>query len=121
VIGTHSAGIKVKLRAAAVEGKANAALRNFVAEQLNLPKRAIRLERGSQVARQAHLCRRFERGRDTLSSAGEKLKLIERYSVITLSAHSISETKILGLPNFAPYSARSTSVTPRAREHAPHA
>src|SRR6476620_21313 len=40
---------------------------------------------------------------------------------MTLSAHSISETKILGLPNFAPNSARSVSVTPRAREQAPHA
>ena len=26
-----------------------------------------------------------------------------------------------GLPNFAAYSARSVSVTPLAREHAPHA
>ncbi len=42
------------------------------------------------------------------------------YSVITLSAHSISETKILGLPNFAPYPAKSASVIPLAREHAPH-
>src|SRR5215475_1825218 len=38
-----------------------------------------------------------------------------------LSAHSTKETKIFGLPNFAPYSARSASVTPRAREQAPHA
>src|SRR5438477_1333002 len=40
---------------------------------------------------------------------------------MTLSAHSISETKIFGLPNFALNSARSVSVTPRAREQAPHA
>lgn len=44
-----------------------------------------------------------------------------RYSVITLSAHSTSETKMAGLPNFAPQFARSASVTPRAREQAPHA
>ena len=43
------------------------------------------------------------------------------YSVMILSAHSASETKIFGLPNFAPYSARSVSVTPLAREHAPQA
>src|SRR6266705_7185708 len=43
------------------------------------------------------------------------------YSVMILSAHSTSETKILGLPYFAPCSARSVSVTPLAREHAPHA
>jgi hypothetical protein len=35
------------------------------------------------------------------------------------SAHSTSETKIAGLPNFAPQLARSASVTPRAREQAP--
>lgn len=43
------------------------------------------------------------------------------YSVITWSAHSTSDTKIGGLPNFAPKLLRSASVTPRAREHAPHA
>src|SRR4029077_17950138 len=43
------------------------------------------------------------------------------YSVMILSAHSTNETKIFGLPNFAPYSLRSASVTPRTREQAPHA
>jgi hypothetical protein len=41
------------------------------------------------------------------------------YSVIIRSAHSTSETKTAGLPNFAPQSFKSVSVTPRAREHAP--
>ena len=35
------------------------------------------------------------------------------------SAHSTSETNIAGLPNFAPHSFKSVSVTPRAREQAP--
>lgn len=46
VVGYYGDAIKIKLRAPALEGKANAALRNFLAEQLNLPERAIVLERG---------------------------------------------------------------------------
>ena len=41
------------------------------------------------------------------------------YSVMIRSAHSTSDTKIAGLPNFAPQSFKSVSVTPRAREQAP--
>jgi len=41
------------------------------------------------------------------------------YSLITRSAHSTNETKIAGLPHFAPQLVKSASVTPRAREHAP--
>jgi len=41
------------------------------------------------------------------------------YSVMMRSAHSTMDTKIAGLPNFAPQSFRSASETPRAREHAP--
>ena len=37
---------------------------------------------------------------------------------MTRSAHSTSETKIAGVPNFAPQLLRSVSVTPRAREQA---
>jgi len=37
------------------------------------------------------------------------------------SAHSTSETKIAGLPNFAPHWFKSVSATPRAREQAPQA
>ena len=43
------------------------------------------------------------------------------YSVMMRSAHSTSETKIAGLPNFAPHWLKSASVTPRAREQAPQA
>jgi uncharacterized protein len=46
VIGEHGGAIKVKLRAAAEEGKANAALRRFLAEELNVAQQAIVLERG---------------------------------------------------------------------------
>jgi len=46
VTGEHGAAIKIKLRAPAVEGKANAALRSFLADELKLPEDRIVLERG---------------------------------------------------------------------------
>ena len=46
VAGDHGGAIKIKLRAQAVEGKANAALRCFLADQLNISQRAIILEHG---------------------------------------------------------------------------
>jgi uncharacterized protein len=46
VAGEHGGAVKIKLRAPAVEGKANAALIRFIAEQLGLPRHAIVLERG---------------------------------------------------------------------------
>jgi len=48
VVGTHGAAIKIKLRAMAIEGKANAALLNFLAEQLEIAEHAIVLERGQK-------------------------------------------------------------------------
>jgi uncharacterized protein (TIGR00251 family) len=48
VIGAHGAAIKIKLRAPAVEGKANAALRSFLAEELKIPERKIALVRGQK-------------------------------------------------------------------------
>ena len=47
-MGEHGDAIKIKLRAPAVEGKANAALRSFLAEELKLPERNIALERGKK-------------------------------------------------------------------------
>src|SRR5262245_34129642 len=44
--GGHGGAIKIKLRAPAAEGKANAALIRFLAEQLKLPRHSIALERG---------------------------------------------------------------------------
>jgi uncharacterized protein (TIGR00251 family) len=46
VVGEHGGAIKIKLRAPAVEGKANAALIRFLTKQLKLPQHLIVLERG---------------------------------------------------------------------------
>ncbi len=46
VCGLHGEAIKIALRAPAQDGKANMALIDFVARQLNLPKSDIRLVSG---------------------------------------------------------------------------
>jgi hypothetical protein len=46
VVGEHRGAIKIKLRAPAVEGKANSALISFLADELNISQRAIVLEHG---------------------------------------------------------------------------
>jgi uncharacterized protein (TIGR00251 family) len=46
VVGEHGGAIKIKLRAPAVEGKANAALIRFLAKQLKLSRHSIVLESG---------------------------------------------------------------------------
>jgi uncharacterized protein len=48
VVGEHGDAIKVKLRAPAIEGKANTALRRFLAEKLSIPQRAIVLDHGER-------------------------------------------------------------------------
>ena len=48
VSGEYNSAIKIKLRAPAIEGKANAALRRFLAEKLGIPQRAIVLEHGER-------------------------------------------------------------------------
>jgi hypothetical protein len=48
VVGEHGDAIKIKLRAPASEGKANTALRKFLAEKLSIPQRAIALDRGER-------------------------------------------------------------------------
>src|SRR4029077_17677537 len=45
VMHAHGGAIKIRLRASALEGKANAALISFLAEELKIPARAIVLER----------------------------------------------------------------------------
>jgi uncharacterized protein (TIGR00251 family) len=55
VVGEHGDAIKIKLRAPALEGKANAALRSFLAEELKIPERNIVLERG-QKSRYKIIC-----------------------------------------------------------------
>jgi hypothetical protein len=46
IVGERAGVIRIKLRAPALEGKANAALLNFLAAELKIPKRTIALERG---------------------------------------------------------------------------
>lgn len=46
VAGTMGAAVKIKLRAPPVDGKANEALVEFLAEKLGVPRRAVTLERG---------------------------------------------------------------------------
>lgn len=46
VVGEHGGAIKIKLRARAVEGKANSALISFLADELNISQRAIVTEQG---------------------------------------------------------------------------
>jgi len=48
VVGEHGDAIKIKLRAPAVDGKANTALRRFLAEKLGIPQRAIVLKHGEK-------------------------------------------------------------------------
>jgi uncharacterized protein (TIGR00251 family) len=48
VVGEHGDATKIKLRAPAVEGKANTALRRFLAEKLSIPQRAVVLEHGEK-------------------------------------------------------------------------
>ena len=48
ISGEYNSAIKIKLRAPAIEGKANVALRKFLAEKLSIPQRAIILERGER-------------------------------------------------------------------------
>jgi len=48
ISGEYNSAIKIKLRAPAVDGKANAALRRFLAERLSVPQRAIVLESGER-------------------------------------------------------------------------
>jgi uncharacterized protein len=48
VVGEHGDAIKIKLRAPAVEGKANTALRRFLTEKLSIPQRAIVLDHGER-------------------------------------------------------------------------
>jgi uncharacterized protein (TIGR00251 family) len=46
VVGEHGAAIKMKLRAPAGEGKANAALRSFLSKELKIAERQIVLKHG---------------------------------------------------------------------------
>jgi uncharacterized protein YggU (UPF0235/DUF167 family) len=46
--GEHGGAIKINLRASPLKGKANAALRSFLAQELKMCEREIVLERGEK-------------------------------------------------------------------------
>ena len=48
VVGEHGGAVKIKIRARAVEGQANAALCAFLAKVLRLPRRQVQLRRGEK-------------------------------------------------------------------------
>ncbi len=48
IAGWLGSALKVKVQAPALEGRANAALTEFLADQLGLPHRAVSLVRGGQ-------------------------------------------------------------------------
>jgi uncharacterized protein YggU (UPF0235/DUF167 family) len=51
--GLYDGALRVRLVAPAVEGKANAALLAWLAGELDLPRRALRIERGGTARRKA--------------------------------------------------------------------
>ena len=74
VAGEHGGAIKIKLRAPAVEGKANAALLRFLAEQLELPRHADRAATRPKIARQTDSDSWLNRGRCAHANARERLR-----------------------------------------------
>lgn len=47
VVGTHGSALKVRIQAPPVEGAANEAVINLLAERLGVPRRAVRIVAGS--------------------------------------------------------------------------
>ena len=48
LVGEYGGAVKIKLRAPAAEGKANAALIRFLAERMKLPRHVVVLQRGQK-------------------------------------------------------------------------
>lgn len=48
VVGLHGTALKIKLAAAPIEGKANAALLKFLADKLEVPRSQVILKRGAK-------------------------------------------------------------------------
>ncbi|EDY19355.1 protein of unknown function DUF167 [Chthoniobacter flavus Ellin428] len=48
VVGVHGDAVKVKVQAPAMDGKANEALRDFLAEVLTVPARAVEIVAGEK-------------------------------------------------------------------------
>ncbi len=57
VAGLRGDALKIRLAAPAIEGRANAALLEFVAQRLGLPKSAVDLKNGQTSRRKAILLR----------------------------------------------------------------
>jgi uncharacterized protein len=61
VVDEYGAAIKIKLRAPAVDGKANTSLRSFLSKELKTAERQIVLGTWPQITQQNHSHRRFKR------------------------------------------------------------
>ena len=48
VVGMHGDAIKIKIHSPATDGKANAALLEFLAEELDVPARSVRIVSGEK-------------------------------------------------------------------------
>lgn len=48
ILGEHDGALKIRIQAPPVEGKANAAIEEFIAKKLGLPKSRVSLIRGAQ-------------------------------------------------------------------------
>jgi uncharacterized protein len=48
VVGMHGDAVKIKVKSPATDGKANAALLEFLADELGLPSRAVRIVSGEK-------------------------------------------------------------------------
>jgi uncharacterized protein (TIGR00251 family) len=53
VTGVHGGALKIRVAAPAVEGKANAALVGFLADQFGVPQRAVTIVRGKKARRKS--------------------------------------------------------------------
>lgn len=51
ITGLHGEALKVRIRARAVEGAANEALLNFIAQSLGVPRRKVKILRGEKSRR----------------------------------------------------------------------
>ena len=57
IAGLHDGALRVRLMAPAIEGRANAAMVDWLAAELNLPRRAVTLMSGERQRRKRFLLR----------------------------------------------------------------
>ena len=89
VVGEHGGAVKIKLHAPAVEGKANAALISFLAEQLNISRGAIALEQGHKSRDKLIRVRWIESGRRAQPIARKRSRVLK--AARTHSSHFICD------------------------------